>query len=489
MAMQIMNFLLDIVWGPFTPVAIIACSLYFSIRTRFVQIRKIKQMWKQLFGSRQKAEHGINGFQSFMISAAARVGTGNIAGVAGAICYGGPGAVFWMCVSALLGAASSFVESTIAQIFKERYENNEFRGGTAYFITKGLRAPWLAVIFTIFAWFTQGFGFHLPNMTSITSSLQASMSIPPIVPTIAAAVLFVLIVFGGVRGIAKFMDGAVPFMSVLYLFMCIVILVLNIGRIPATIALIVNSALNPKSFLGGMMGSAISWGVKRGLYSNEGGMGSSCPAAASSDVEHPAQEGLTQALAVYFDTLVICLIGAVTVIASNSFNVMSDGVALIENLPGVEPGPLFIQSAFAVVFGNLGAILLAICICFFCFTSIVAMHYYAEVNACYLFKNHTKGATLAARIISVIAIFLGGLTYSDLAWSVGDLGLGLMAFVNFPVILILGKYAFAALRDYEEQEKAGVKRFTFDPAKLGIRGADEQMWAELSARAKNQEQI
>ena len=186
---------------------------------------------------------------------------------------------------------------------------------------------------------------------------------------------------------------------------------------------------------------------------------------------------------------VFCLIGAVTMIASDSFNVMADGVAMIENLPGIEPGPLFIQSAFAVVFGNLGAILLAICICFFCFTSIVAMHYYAEVNACYLFKNHTKGATLAARIISVIAIFLGGLTYSDLAWSVGDLGLGLMAFVNFPVILILGKYAFAALRDYEEQEKAGVKRFTFDPAKLGIRGADEQMWAELSARAKNQEQI
>ncbi len=485
MAMQIMNTLLGIVWGPYTPIIIIAISFYFSVRTRFVQLRKIKQMWNLLFGSRKKAEEGINGFQSFMLSAAARVGTGNIAGVAGAICYGGPGAIFWMCVSAILGAASSFVESTISQIFKERYGENEFRGGSAYFITKGLSAPWLAVIFTIFAWFTQGFGFHLPNMTSITSSLQASLQVPPIVPTIAVAALFALVVFGGVKGIARFTDGAVPFMSLLYLAMCVIILIMNITHIPAAIALIVNSALNPRSFLGGMLGSAISWGVKRGLYSNEGGMGSSCPAAAASDREHPVQEGLTQALAVYFDTLVICMIGAVTVITANSYNVIFGDKAMIENIPGVEAGALYIQTAFSTVYGKTGAVLLTICICFFCFTSIVAMHYYAEVNACFLFKNHTKAATIAARLISIAAIFIGGLTYSDLAWSFGDLGLGLMAFVNFPVIVLLGKYAFAALKDYEAQEKAGVERFTFDPAALGIKGADTEMWRELSARAKD----
>lgn len=482
--MGIVNFFLTILWSPLTPAVIIAVALYFTIRTGAVQIRWLKEMFMLLRKNSSKTTEGISGFQSFMISAAGRVGTGNVAGVAGAICFGGPGAIFWMCLAAVFGAATSFIESTLAQIYKVRFGKGEFRGGTTYYIEKGLGLRWLAVIFSAFAYFAQGFGFHLPNMASIVSSTRMTLDIAPIYPTVLTAVFFALIVFGGVRRIGAFTDKAVPFMALFYCLLCLVVLVTHYDRIPATISLILNSALNPGSFLGGMIGSAINWGVKRGLYSNEAGLGSATCAAGSSDVEHPAQEGLTQALAVYFDTLLICLIGAMTIIVTNSYNVINEaGHMVVPNLPEIESGVAYVQTAITGTVGIVGAYLLPICVWFFCFTSVVAFHYYGEVNITNIFRRYNPTTVaFAARCISVIGIFFGGLTYSDFAWAVGDVSLGLMAFINIPVVFILGRYALIALKDFERQKKAGVTRLTFDPDALGIKGTEPGLWKELSER-------
>ncbi|MDO5688743.1 MAG: alanine/glycine:cation symporter family protein [Tissierellia bacterium] len=481
--MTIINAILDILWGPATPAIIIAVAVYFTIRTKFVQIRRLPKMLELLKANSEQTTEGISGFQSFMISVAGRVGTGNVAGVAGAIAYGGPGAVIWMCIAAILGAATSFIESSLAQIYKVRYGEGEFRGGTTYYIEKGLGLRWLAVLFSVLAYFAQGFGFHLPNMSSIVYSIRETAGIAPMIPTIITAILFALIVFGGVKRIGSFADKAVPFMSLIYIGLCIVVLVTHVSVLPATISLMIDSAFNPKSFLGGMLGSAITWGVKRGLYSNEAGLGSATCAAGSSDVSHPAQEGLTQALAVYFDTLIICLIGAVTIIATNSYNVIDgSGEMIVSNIPEISVGVLYVQTAITGTVGTIGAYLLSICVWFFCFTSIVAFHYYGEVNIGQIFKNHPKGATIFARVVSVIAIFVGGLTFSDFAWAIGDLSLGLMAFINIPVILLLSKYAFKALDDYERQLASGVEKITFYPEKLGIKGTEPNLWNELSSR-------
>lgn len=482
MAMNIANFLLNILWGPWTPFIILAVALYFTIRTRFVQVRRLKDMFSLLKRNSGKAHEGVSGLQAFILSAASRVGSGNIAGVAGAVCFGGPGAVVWMFIAAILGASSSFIECTLAQIYKERW-NGEFRGGTAFYIEKGIGIPMIALLFSIFAYLGLGFGFPLPNTASIVSSVGMATGLPPIVPTVITAVAFAIIVFGGIRRITEFTDKAVPVMATIYIACCIIVLVMHIGEIPAAIALMFNSAFNTKAFLGGMIGTAIMWGVKRGLFSNEAGLGSSTTAAATSDVEHPVQEGLTQTLAVYFDTLLICLIGAVTMITTNSFNVVNPaGEMVIANIPEIESGVLYIQNALATNLGQIANWAVLICVCFFCFTSIVAQYFYAEVNVWRIFKNHQKEATTVARFICIASIFIGGLTYSDFAWAIGDICLGLMALINLPAIVYLGKYALRALKDYEEQKKAGVKVLTFDPEKLGIPGTEPGLWKEISER-------
>lgn len=481
--MTIINAIIGILWGPVTPYFIIGVAFYFSIRTKFVQIRKIPDMFKIIFKSGGKKEEGISGLQSFMISVGGRVGTGNVAGIAGAICFGGPGSIVWMCITAILGAASSFVESTLAQIYKIRYGNGEFRGGTTYYIKNGLRSPLLALIFSFFAFWAQGIGFHFPTMASIASTVRGTFGVHPIVPTVIAAALFCLISIGGVKSIGEFSNKAVPLMGGVYSILCLIILCMNITKLPGVFSLMFQSAFNPRSFLGGMLGSGIAWGVKRGLYSNEAGLGSATCAAGASDVQHPVQEGLTQCLGVYADTLLICLIGAVTILATGSYNVIDGtGNALIENLPGVTADVMYIQTAVSTALGSVGSVILTLCVCFFCFTSIMSFYYYGEVNITYIFKKHTKAAVWFARITSVLGIFLGGLIYSEFCWAIGDLALGLMFVINLPVIIILGKNALMAMKDYERQKKEGVERLTFDPDALGIKGTEPGLWKELSSR-------
>ncbi len=478
-----LNKCVGILWGWYTPFIILGVSLYFTIRTRAVQWRRLKDMFALLKGNNQSTENGISGLQSWMISAAGRVGVGNIAGVATAICFGGPGSIPWMCIGALLGAATAFIECTLANIYKVQYSEDELRGGTHYYIEKGLNAHWLAMIFGFFAVLAESFSLLLPNMLTIKTATAMVVKTPAIVPTLIVAAVFCLIVFGGVHRIADFANKAVPFMSLVYVATCLVILIMNVKEIPGTFALMFKSAFDPHSIFGAIIGSAVLWGVKRGIYSNEAGHGTATTAAGAADVDHPAQEGLTQALAVYFDTLLICLIGAVTIIATKSFNVVDgSGHTLVNNLPNVEYGVLYIQNAFIHNIGGFGNVLIAISVWFFCFTSIIAMSYYGEVTMCFMFRNHEKGATIAARLISVGAIFMGGLYYSEFAWNMADFAMGFMVFINLPIILILGKNAFIALKDYERQVNAGVTRLTFEPEKLGIRGTSPGLWDQLNKR-------
>lgn len=297
--------------------------------------------------------------------------------------------------------------------------------------------------------------------------------------------IFAFIVFGGVKRIGVWAEKMVPIMSLIYVGACLIIIVMHIGQLPSALALVVKCAFNLEAQFGSVVGLAVMWGIKRGIYSNEAGQGNATHTAGASDVDHSCQEGLTQALAVYFDTLLICTVGAIMMLVTSSYNVVApDGSAIVTNLEGIPAGVLYAQEAIDVTFAGFGSPIIAVCVVFFCFTSIMATYYYAETNIVFLCGDRTRVPMNVVKGIVLFAIFYGGLMYSELVWSIVDIGLGLMSWVNIIAILFLVRPALIALRDYEAQRAAGVSRLTFHPGKLGIRGAEDQMWDELSARNK-----
>lgn len=483
--LQFTTKLNDLIWSKPMLFLILGAGIFFTIATRAVQFRKIKDMFHIMIDGK-KSETGVSSVQAFMISAAGRVGTGNIAGVATAITFGGPGAIFWMWVVALIGGATSFVECTLAQIYKVRStDGSEFRGGPSYYMSKGLGWRWLAVVFSAVALFATTFCLHLPNISTLVDSVESAYHVPRFATTLIVAAAFAAIVFGGVKRIGAWAEKMVPLMSLIYVAACLIIIVLHISQLPAAIALVFKCAFNLEAGFGSVAGLAVMWGIKRGIYSNEAGQGNATHTAGASDVDHPCQEGLTQtqALAVYFDTLLICTVGAIMMLVTSSYNVVApDGTAIVTNLAGIPAGVLYAQEAIDVSFAGFGSPIIAICVVFFCFTSIMATYYYAETNIVFLCGDKTPLPMNVVRGIVIFAIFYGGLTYSELVWSIVDIGLGLMSWVNIIAILLLVKPALIALRDYEAQRKAGVKRLTFHPEKLGIKGAENQMWEDLNAR-------
>ena len=481
--LQFTTKLNDLIWSKPMLFLILGAGIFFTIATRAVQFRKIKDMFHIMIDGK-KSETGVSSVQAFMISAAGRVGTGNIAGVATAITFGGPGAIFWMWVVALIGGATSFVECTLAQIYKVRStDGSEFRGGTSYYMSKGLGWRWLAVVFSAVALFATTFCLHLPNISTLVDSVESAYHVPRFATTLIVAAAFAAIVFGGVKLIGAWAEKMVPLMSLIYVAACLIIIVLHISQLPAAIALVFKCAFNLEAGFGSVAGLAVMWGIKRGIYSNEAGQGNATHTAGASDVDHPCQEGLPQALAVYFDTLLICTVGAIMMLVTSSYNVVApDGTAIVTNLAGIPAGVLYAQEAIDVSFAGFGSPIIAICVVFFCFTSIMATYYYAETNIVFLCGDKTPLPMNVVRGIVIFAIFYGGLTYSKLVWSIVDIGLGLMSWVNIIAILLLVKPALIALRDYEAQRKAGVKRLTFHPEKLGIKGAENQMWEDLNAR-------
>lgn len=460
-----------VLWS--TPVIyiLLGVGLVFSILTRFLQVRHIKEMVILMFQGKS-SEAGVSSFQALSIALSGRVGTGNIAGVATAIAFGGPGAVFWMWAIAFIGAASAFVESTLAQIYKVK-QDGQYRGGPAYYIEKGMGVKWFAVLFAFAALIAMAVLMPGVQSNSIAAGVENAFGIKPVFTGLAIVLLLGFIIFGGVKRIANAATLIVPFMALGYILLSIVIVLMNITELPGVISLIFRSAFGLDSAFGGIIGMAIAWGVKRGVYSNEAGQGTGAHPAAAAEVSHPAKQGLVQAFSVYIDTLFVCSATAFMILFTGMYNTQAEnGSFIVNNLGDVTPGPGYTQAAIDSVIPGFGAGFVAIALFFFAFTTIMAYYYIAETNIAYLMRNRNgKSAMFALKLIILAASFYGSVRTAELAWALGDAGLGIMVWLNVIAILILAKPALITLKDYEKQKKAGIDP-VFNPKALGIKNAD-----------------
>ncbi|HUH25667.1 MAG TPA: alanine/glycine:cation symporter family protein [Flavobacterium sp.] len=454
-------------------------GVYFSIRTGFLQFRYLKSMVSLLFTGK-KSDKGISPFQAFSLAISGRVGTGNIIGVATAIAMGGPGAVFWMWVIAILGAASAFVESTLGQLYKQEIDG-EYRGGPAYYIEKGLGVKWYAVLFALVTIVSCGFLLPGVQSNSIASAVSNAFQVSTFdfagfsvsYAGIIIVVLLALIIFGGVKRLGKASEIIVPFMAGAYILMAMIIILLNIKQVPEVFSLIFSSAFDMNATFGGILGSTIAWGVKRGIYSNEAGQGTAPHAAAASEVNHPAEQGLVQAFSVYIDTLFVCTSTAFMILFTNQYNVINETTKkhIVEHIPGVDYTG-FTQGAVHLHFPSFGNQFVAIALFFFAFTTIMAYYYYAETNITYIFKSkNTKVYIWILRFGFLAATYFGTIREAKLAWEIGDIGVGLMAWVNVIAILLLGNVALKVWKDYENKRKQGIEKPTFISEDIGLKNA------------------
>lgn len=464
--MEILNNLVvsfnDFLWGYILIVLLIGAGLFFSFKTKFVQFRYIKEMFRLLgdgIGKSNKEKGGVSSFQAFCISTASRVGTGNIAGVAIAVAVGGPGAVFWMWLIALIGSASSFVESTLAQIYKVR-DKDAFRGGPAYYMEKGLGKRWLGIIFSILITICFGFVFNAVQANTVSVAFNSAFGLSRGSIGIILAIVTALVIFGGIHRVAKVSEIIVPILAVLYILIALVVLILNITEIPSVLKLIFESAFGIKQLTAGGLGAAVMQGIKRGLFSNEAGMGSAPNAAATADVTHPVKQGLIQTLGVFTDTLLIC--------SCTAFIILLSGQYADSSLTGIE----LTQQALVSQIGPFGAYFIAICILLFAFSSIVGNFYYGQTNIEFIYTN--KFLLNIYRILVIGMVLFGSMAKVDLVWNLADVFMGLMAILNIITILFLGKYAFLALKDYTRQKKAGIKEPVFKASSIpGLENVEE----------------
>jgi len=462
----------NIVWSNALIILCLGTGIYFSIITRFLQVRYFREMIRLLFNN-TPSETGVSSFQAFSIAIAGRVGTGNIAGVATAIAMGGPGAIFWMWMIAFLGSASAFIEATLGQIYKE-VKDGQYRGGPAFYIEKGLGLKWYAVVFAVATIVSMVFLLPGVQSNSIALGITNAFSISPAITGGAVTLVLALIIFGGVKRIGKVAEFIVPFMAGAYILMAVIIIGMNITQVPAIMSLIVRSAFNLEPAFGGVFGMAVSWGVKRGIYSNEAGQGTAPHAAAAAEVSHPAKQGLVQAFSVYVDTLFVCTATAFMILFTGQYNVVNPaGGFLVEHLPGVPIGSEYTQQAVNTHFPTLGGGFVAIALLLFAFTTIMAYYYIAETNLSYLMaKNTNKWLLGLLRVFILGATFLGSVKTAESAWALGDIGVGIMAWLNIIAIILLQKPALRALKDYQAQRKAGLDP-VFDARQLGIKNAEE----------------
>lgn len=483
----------SLIWSPALVFLCLGAGVYFTIVTKGLQIRCIPDMIAQLKNG-EKSDSGVSSFQSLMISLAGRVGVGNIAGVATAIAFGGPGAVFWMWAVALLGSATSFVECTLAQVYKEKdQDTGEYRGGPAYYIEKAYRhtsvGPFMLVYGFIFAVsMILATSYFLPGIQAngVAAAVENAWGVNVTWSAVILAGILAFIIIGGVKRIANFTSLIVPFMAGAYIIIALTILFMNFGDIPHVFGLIFKSAFDMEAGFAGMLGSAIMWGVKRGIYSNEAGQGTGPQSAAAAEVSHPAKQGFVQAFAVYVDTLFVCSATAFIIISTDMYKVFEgeseDGaVRYAGSLPGgIAVGPGFVQSGMDSVFNGVGASFVAIAIAFFAFTTVLAYYYMAETNLTY-FNRWIKNAgarralVWVLRVLIIISVIIGATTTPGSAWALGDIGVGATAWLNIIAILFLQVPALKCLKDYSAQKKAG-KDPDFDPEALGIKNAD--FWVE-----------
>lgn len=461
----------DLIWSPPLVGLCLLAGLFFSLRSRFVQLRMIPEMWRLLF-QRKEGEIGLSSFQALTLTLAGRVGTGNIAGVATAICYGGPGALFWMWTVAFLGASSAFVESTLGQIYKEKIEG-QYRGGPAFYIEKGLRSKvyaWAFAIVTILA-----STIFCPGVQSntIAAAWEEAFNLDATVSAAIISSILCFVIFGGLKRIAQFTSIVVPFMAQAYICVALIIVGVNWQQIPDVFHLILSSAFGTDPILGGLLGSAISWGVKRGIYSNEAGQGTGPHGSSAAAVSHPAKQGLVQAFSVYIDTLFVCSATGFMILMTGTYNIVgADGTMIYEGLKGVEAGPVYTQAAIDQLMPGWGDPFIAVTIFFFAFTTILGYYYMAETNCAYLNRYIRRPFIMTVlKVIFLGTVAFGTLKASTLIWTMADIGVGTMAWLNLIAILLLQGPAFKALRDYERQRSLGLNP-VFHPEPLGIRDAD-----------------
>lgn len=483
-----------VIWSDALIFMCLAAGLWFSLRTRFMQLRGFTEMCR-LTVKGEKSDAGVSSFQALAISMAGRMGIGNIAGVATAIAYGGPGTIFWMWIMGFLGAATSYVECTLAQIYKTKDADGRYRGGPAYYIEKAMGLKWYASAFAIATIVAAGLLLPGVQANAIADSATAvlckgegacaavgGISGMKLSIGLAVAALVGVIIFGGIKRIASFAEIVVPFMALAFIGTAVVVMILNASKVPVMFADIFSSAFGAHALFGGVIGQAIAWGVKRGIYANEAGQGSGPHAAAAAEVSHPAKQGYVQAFAIYFDTMLVCTSTAFLLLSTGIYNVFQrvteNGteklVTIYEKLPGVDPdqGAVMTQAAFDSVVPGMGAAFVAIALFFFAFTTIMAYYYMAETNLNYVTGNNPGKLWLTLLRLGVLGIVVFG-AYHDakLAWALGDIGVGLMAWINVTAILIIQKPAMLALKDYERQRKLGLDP-VFDPQALGIKNAD-----------------
>lgn len=486
------NTINSIVWSNWLVGLCFISGIYFSLRTRFSQIRNLKEMVGLLFGG-QSSDKGISSFQGFCTALAGRIGTGNIAGVATAIAWGGPGALFWMWAIAFLGAGSAFAESTLGQLYKEEHDG-EYRGGPAYYIEKGFGSTTFSKAYGIlFAIVTViAIGVLLPGVqsNSIAVSINNAFGISVNITAVFLVIITGIVIFGGIKRIGSAAEFIVPFMGGAYILMAVIIIIVNITDLPAVIALIFKSAFGAEASFGGILGSTIAWGVKRGVYSNEAGQGTGPQASSAAEVSHPAKQGFVQAFSVYVDTLFVCSATGFMILMTGCYNTYNEGTQkiMVENMPGYgipDIGPIYTQNAINTLIPGFGGAFVAIALFFFAFTTLMAYYYIAEVNLTYLVKKFTGGKSSKLSINCLRIVLLGMTAFgcvksAGLAWTMGDIGVAMMAWLNLVAILALSKKALLCFNDYESQLKAGVPRdeIDFDPIKLGIKGAT--FWEERS---------
>ena len=455
----------DAVWGYVLIFALVGCGLWFTIKTRFVQFRMVGEMLRLLTDSavstveeqvkEQKAgvnSKHISSFQAFAVSVATRVGTGNLAGVASAIAIGGPGAVFWMWVIALMGSATAFVESTLAQLFKKKHKDS-FIGGPAYYIQQGLKQRWMAITFAVLITCQFGLSNNSIQSNTICSAMQEAFGWDPLWVGCVIAAVSLFIVFGGIQRIAQVSAVLVPVMAISYVVLALVIIVMNIGLIPHVFRLIVLDAFGIEQIAGGGIGVTIMNGVKRGLFSNEAGEGSAPNVAATASVTHPVKQGLIQALGVFTDTLIVCSCTAFIILISGLFRVPQlNGIALT-------------QSALQSEIGSIGPVFIAVAIFLFAFSTIIGNYYYGEANIRFITPN-TKVMTIYRICSAGVMVIFGSLASFELVWNIVDFVRAFLTACNLIAIVLLGPFVFRLLEDYRKQKKQGIKEPTFHRSQL-----------------------
>jgi AGCS family alanine or glycine:cation symporter len=477
----------DGIWAPMAYV-VLGLGVAFTIATKGVQFRRIPDMLRQL-REHNEGEGGLSSFQALVLALGSRVGVGSIAGVATAIGGGGPGALLWMIVTGLVGCTVGYAEATLAQTFKrqvkdeDRIKANEDIGGMPYYIKYGLKLPKIGVLVAVMGLVGYGLVFPGFQVSTIAASSKLAFGLPNWVPATVVTILIAAVIFGGTRRIVRVTETLVPVLAIGYLLLALAVIGVNIANVPAAVTLIVKSALGFEPMLAGVVGAAIAWGVRRAVFASSNGLGEATFAAAAARTSHPGKQGLVQTFSIYIDVLLICMATGLMMVVSGKYNV-SDGAGgyLVNNIPGVPVGPNWVQEAIDTLTQGWGAGFVAVAVFLFGFTCLIVYYYVAHSNLLFLLDGRQGStATLGLKLATLLIVFVGAIVNARLIWAAGDIGLGLIAWVNLICVVFLFPMVYRIYRDYEQQRKQGLDP-AFDPAALGIDGAD--FWERVEVPAE-----